>query len=283
MKNLQYYPTPTELGEKMIEGIRELHTVLEPSAGTGDLAEVVREKFKNADIDCIELDADRRAVLKSKKLRVVYDNFFGYTSFKTYDLIIMNPPFSDGEKHLKKAIQMQKRNGGSISCLLNAETIRNPYSFERKELVRELEEHGASIEFFQEAFVDAKVATNVEVALIKVSFPCPETDSVILADLRRVEEEKEGQPEANQLIDADFIKAIVQRYEFEVRAGVKLIREYKALSPYIMSFFENDNVPNMYKDKKLLNLDITDENEYARRVRAKYWNALFKTKNLLVI
>ena len=39
----------------------------------------------------------------------------------------MNPPFSEGDKHLLKAINIMK-NGGQIVCILNAETIKNPYS-----------------------------------------------------------------------------------------------------------------------------------------------------------
>ena len=35
----------------------------------------------------------------------------------------MNPPFSNGDKHLLKALKMQEK-GGAIICLLNAETIR---------------------------------------------------------------------------------------------------------------------------------------------------------------
>jgi len=36
---------------------------------------------------------------------------------KEYSLIILNPPFSNGCKHLLKALEMQQRNGGAVVCL----------------------------------------------------------------------------------------------------------------------------------------------------------------------
>ena len=54
-----------------------------------------------------------------------------FYTYKHYDLIIMNPPFDNGDKHLLKAIDLQK-NGGAIICLLNAETLKNPYSKYKK-------------------------------------------------------------------------------------------------------------------------------------------------------
>mgnify|MGYP003290709934 CR=1 FL=1 len=60
----------------------------------------------------------------------------------------MNPPFSNGDKHLLKALQIQQ-NGGKVVCLLNAETIRNPYTETRKTLVDLLEKYEAEIEYIE--------------------------------------------------------------------------------------------------------------------------------------
>jgi len=79
----------------------------------------------------------------------------------------MNPPFSNGAAHLLKALDLQK-NGGAIACVLNAETIRNPYTNERKVLCKKLEELNASIEYMQGAFISSEHPTGVEIAIIKV-------------------------------------------------------------------------------------------------------------------
>ena len=94
-----------------------------------------------------------------------------YETWKEYDAIIMNPPFSNGCKHLLKALEMQSRNGGIVVCLLNAETLKNPCTKERLDLQRKLTEYNAKVEFIQNAFLEAERKTSVEIALIKVQLP----------------------------------------------------------------------------------------------------------------
>lgn len=48
----------------------------------------------------------------------------------------MNPPFSDGVKHLLHAIEIAEKTGSEIVCILNANTIKNPYSNGRKLLLQ---------------------------------------------------------------------------------------------------------------------------------------------------
>ena len=83
---------------------------------------------------------------------------------------------------------MQK-NGGTIVSLLNAETIKNPYSNERKQLTNLLDKYNAEIEYIENAFSSADNTTNVEIALIKVYIPNKvHTDSEILTSLIKSEE-----------------------------------------------------------------------------------------------
>ena len=143
--NPDFYPTPVHLVKKMLDKVnfKEVATVLESSAGKGDIIEMVKQneggfygyKF---DIDAIEKDANLRYILNGKGFRVVHDDFLTYDTLKQYDLIVMNPPFSDGCKHLLRALEMQAKTGGQIVCLLNAETLRNPFNNDRITLQREL-------------------------------------------------------------------------------------------------------------------------------------------------
>ncbi len=80
---------------------------------------------------------------EEEQVHIVHDDFLTFQSRKHYDLIVMNPPFADGEAHLLKAIELQKRWGGQIRCLLNAETLLNPYTNRRKVLQSQLAELGA--------------------------------------------------------------------------------------------------------------------------------------------
>ena len=50
--------------------------------------------------------------MKALSCRVVHDDFLTFESRKRYSLIVMNPPFADGDAHLLKAIELQQRDGG---------------------------------------------------------------------------------------------------------------------------------------------------------------------------
>lgn len=291
-----HYPTPDWLARKMLEGINfnTIKTVLEPSAGQGHIVEVVSERHKSIlgyynrdkklDIDCIEINESLQHVLKGKGYRVVYNDFLSYNTYKKYNLIVMNPDFAEGDKHLLKAIEMQEQ-GGKIRCLLNAETLRNPYSNTRKDLLRKLDQYNAEVEYIENAFVDAERKTGVEIALIKIDIEKPSYNSTILTTLKQEEQFREEKSyNSNQIIAGDYLQGMVDQYNFEIKAGLKLIAEYQALQPLMLNSLKKDDSYN----KPILELglyykDDTDtlENGYIRQTRAKYWEVLFTSKQFM--
>jgi hypothetical protein len=300
-----YYPTPQNIIDKMLCDLdfTMVKSILEPSAGKGDIVEVLKKKEEirsyghnkyQFDIDCIEIDQNLQHILKGKNFRVVHNDFLTYSTMKEYDLIIMNPPFSNGCKHLLKALEMQQRNGGAVVCLLNAETLKNLCSNDRLDLHRKLAEYNAKVEYIQDAFLDAERKTKVEIALIKVQLPEIQRESFIMERLRKAQEQKEIIEEENtQLIDSDFFKGIVNQYQLEVHAGINLIKEYYAMKPFILSEFSKDKETGeiIQQGGCILSLDIGSNrdayhnklsvNEYIREVRRKYWEALFKNKKFI--
>ena len=282
----EFYPTPESLIDKMLTGIdwEMIGSVLEPSAGKGDLAMAVQHRYKTrfyrdkpVDIDCIEIDQNLRYILTGKELRVVHDDFLTYDALKRYDLIVMNPPFSEGDKHLLKALEMQKR-GGSIVCLLNAETIRNPYSHTRQQLIKKLDEYKAKVEFISNAFIGAERKTGVEVALVKVSIPRANEESEIYSRLKKAAEAEEHKRTPTEIVAADYIQMAIQQYNLEAKSGIELIRQYNALVPYMMNSLDPDD---KYA-RPILRLtaetgrgyDSVTVNEYLKKLRYKYWEAL---------
>lgn len=291
----EFYPTPKNLIDKLCEGIDfyRTETVLEPSAGKGDITDEIQYKIKNAksmryndkykaNIDVIEIDTNLQHILKGKGYRLIHDDFLTLNTYKKYDLIIMNPPFSNGDEHLLKAIEMQQRYGGDIRCILNAETIKNPYSNKRKELVQKLNDLKAEIQYIPNAFINAERKTGVEIAVIKINIPKTQPESDIYKDLEKtVETEKATQYNSTDLITNDFIKGIVQQYNFEVRLGIKLIEECAYMQSKILKSFNgsdsilaltlNDYIAYHYPE----NVKV---NDYIKKVREKYWTALFENK-----
>ncbi len=291
--NQDFYPTPPKLIRKMLSFIdfRYIRTVLEPSGGKGDLIEAINNQFKSCqsmyskqekfDIDTIELDHNLRYILQGKNFRVVHDDFLTYDTYKKYDVIFMNPPFSQGEKHLLKAIDLQK-NGGKIVCLLNSETLKNPYSNYRKDLIQQLEKYDAKIEYIQNAFIEAERKTNVEIALIYIDIPEIQYNSVILEELKQEESNTTNQHySSDKLINSDFILGIVQQYKYEIKTGLKLINEYNALKPYMLASFDGSSpvlkLGLEREDKEGSSL----ENAYIKQIRSKYWKALFNNEQFM--
>ncbi|HHX67963.1 MAG TPA: DUF4942 domain-containing protein, partial [Gallicola sp.] len=186
-------------------------------------------------------------------------------------------PFSNGDDHLLKALDMQK-DGGSIVCLLNAETIKNPYSNSRKVLVQKLNDLDAKIEYIENAFINAENKTGVEVALIKIFIPETEKPSYIFEELMNEEKyNEETQVSEYQLIKDDLVEEIVRQYQIEVKAGIRLINEYQAMRPHILRDFDEKSCYN----KPILELKLNDcersltINNYVCKTRYKYWQALF--------
>ncbi|MBR0167772.1 MAG: DUF4942 domain-containing protein, partial [Synergistaceae bacterium] len=284
-----FYPTPESLLDRITIGVdwELINSVLEPSAGRGNISEYVKKKcgvYKHydryreieMDIDCIEIEPELRAILKDKGFRVVHDDFLTYHTYKHYDLILMNPPFSVGARHLLKAIEIQQTSGGGIICLLNAETLRNPYSNERKDLLQKLEHYGAEIKYYENAFIDAERPTDVEVACVKVIIPEPERKTTIFESLREKEyEEYERKARNSELAESDLVSAIVAQYNREIEWGLRLYDEFLELRDKSLDEKTPISItlPHSEYDQHPEKFSV---NSYVRAVRKKYWDKFFR-------
>ena len=170
VKNIKdFYPTPFDLIQKMwhkIKNTDKIYTILEPSAGKGDILDYIKDKEYRFKLSCIESDENLQHILTGKKYKIIDSDFLEYSGLDQFDLIIANPPFFEGEKHLLKAIDIMY--SGEIVFLLNAETLKNPYTNIRKELSKRLTELNADIEYIKNAFKDAERKTGVEIAIVHI-------------------------------------------------------------------------------------------------------------------
>ena len=209
--------------------------------------------------------------------KIIYNDFLNFNTFKQYQLIIMNPPFDKGDLHLLHALDLQK-DGGKVVCLLNAVTIKNPYTNSRQLLKRKLDEYEADIEFLTGEFTTAETErkTDVEVALIKVDIPVKQKSSFIIDGLKKAKEEKETQEhEATELIKGNWIEQMVDQFNFELSAIKRLIDEYCAVVPYMNRSFD-DTYSSPVLQLKIGDKDINwCGNDWVKIVRNKYWRAFF--------
>lgn len=118
-KTHQYYPTPAAVAEAAIElaQIGPDHTCLEPSAGTGGLADLMP---KDRTL-CVEISALHCRVLEAKGFMVRDGDFLKWENkvHSPFDRIVMNPPFSEGrwQAHLEHASMLLADNGRLVAIL----------------------------------------------------------------------------------------------------------------------------------------------------------------------
>jgi len=116
-KSHQFYPTPAEMADVAVEmaEIEPNHSCLEPSAGQGGLADKMPKSTT-----CIEVSPLHCAVLKAKGYQTECADFLQWGYGRTFDRIVMNPPFSDGRgvDHVKHAASMLSIGGKLVAILL---------------------------------------------------------------------------------------------------------------------------------------------------------------------
>lgn len=112
-KNL--FPTPTEVAERMVRllDIDAGHSVLEPSAGTGNLLRALPNLRPDGYVTAVEIQPQLCAVLNPLADEIINTDFLEWEPGTLFDRILMNPPFDHGIdiKHIKKALTLLADDG----------------------------------------------------------------------------------------------------------------------------------------------------------------------------
>lgn len=284
--NKNFYPTPQELVRKMITKAKLMNgeKILEPSAGTGNIVEVVHQVLRSSHVDCVECDSNLRSILQQnlntwneenkKKIswhesygryNLIGGDFLEEDVYGSYNCILMNPPFDNGAKHLLKAIQLQERFGGKIVCILNAETLKNAYSNERQLLQKKLDMYNANIEYMQNAFSTAERKTNVEIALIYLNIVTKHENDFDFDKLDNYKK-KHFSNQNEVAIGENTIENMVHNYNMDIMKAENFYEHY--------IYIQNLDICNLADGtgKKLSYQDIFE------KVNKSYWERLFKRK-----
>jgi predicted RNA methylase len=103
-----FFPTPRPLAAQMAELAEIGHgtRVLEPSAGSGRLADAARDR--GGFVTCIECNHTLHQLLIAKGHRAVLARFPETPlAIEAFDAVVMNPPFEDGQdgRHVREAFE----------------------------------------------------------------------------------------------------------------------------------------------------------------------------------
>lgn len=118
-----FFPTPPELARQVVEAadIQPGARVLEPSAGTGSLAEAVTEAEPSAVVTCVEVVPRLVELMKLKGLSVHCCDFLDCPDAAglKFDRIVMNPPFERQADidHVRQAYGHLRRNGRLVAIM----------------------------------------------------------------------------------------------------------------------------------------------------------------------
>lgn len=143
-RDIGFFPTPPEIGAVLCRAalIGPGMTVLEPSAGKGDLAQAILRACPSVRLTLVERDerlathtADRFG--GDERVSVVHRDFFSWQAAGALDRIVMNPPFlrertADGVRthldHVRRAFGMLCEGGRLVSVLPASVAFRDDRS-----------------------------------------------------------------------------------------------------------------------------------------------------------
>lgn len=162
----QLFPTPPELAARMVElaEIEPEHKVLEPSAGTGNILKAIGNA---PDKTAVEINPALVEILARCGVSGVHVHQADFLTCNgnlgTFDRIVMNPPFINGEdiKHIRHAITFLKPGGRLVALCANGPRQREA-----------LQPLAASWEDLPEGSFKAQ-GTGVNVALLVIEGPKP--------------------------------------------------------------------------------------------------------------
>jgi hypothetical protein len=122
-----YFPTPWPVIERLLHeaGISAEHTVLEPSAGAGHIADAIRESVPGVVLTVIEQQQRLVHILELKGYAPIWGDCTEHTD--TYDRIVMNPPFEAGQDiaHVQHAYKLLNPGGRLVAVMSEGPFFRN--------------------------------------------------------------------------------------------------------------------------------------------------------------
>ncbi len=120
-----FFPTPQSLASRMCT-MADLHsdmTVLEPSAGTGNIADEIRKC--GCEPVTVEINHSLADVLRSKGYNPYEQDFLAFTG--TFDRVIMNPPFEQMQDvdHVRHAYDLLNTDGVLVAIMSPSPFVRS--------------------------------------------------------------------------------------------------------------------------------------------------------------
>jgi len=251
----EFFPTPLRLAFELAKEYRgKVRSVLDPSAGKGDLL-VPFENYRVARYG-IEQSLGLCAILRDKKITVLGHDFLQYSGEHYFDLVVMNPPFSNCADHFLHAWNVCKAR--EIAAVL-PKRITEWGSNKMETIGQIIHDHGEIMDLGQ-GFMDAERSTKVEV--VKVVVRKPDVNMRVFAFDPDVDDEEPLDVDSvveGGLVKRDMVSTIVDQYGeavgairdllsdvARVRSAIGMLVPKMQLDDMIRSSIQADTVGESY-------------------------------------
>lgn len=268
MFNKDFFPTPRHVVEHMLMGIDiECKTVLEPSAGSGAMIQILKE-FGAKEVLCCEKDPELK-LIAGQKGRLIAEDFLSMTSdqISHIDLIVANPPFSADEKHILHMWNIAP-GGCAILSLCNYQTYDLAYTQERK-LLRQIIKTNGSIENMGDAFSAADRKTDAEIGFIKLFKPKGDGDDEFDGYFDMSDEYERQE---NGLMGFNEIRNIVNRYVGAVKMFESVMEANEQINDLIKPISNNLGIEFGAKAQSHYRLD---RETFKKELQKSSWRTVF--------
>lgn len=259
MFNKNFYPTPIHVLDLMnIDCMNK--TVLEPQAGKGDIVDYLKLNGAKKVIAC-EINKDLQKIVQSK-CQLVGDDFFTITKgdVSHVQMIVMNPPFDNADKHIMHAFEIAPE-GCEIISLCNWQTISNKSRY--RLLTKLINDSYGVTENLGNCFSNSERKTDVPVGLVRLFKPIVSQSTEFDGFFIDEEPKFEG---SNGLMPFNEVRNVVNRYVEAVKEFDNVIKSLE-----IIKQLTNEIVGASSLSVKVSDELIENKHEYMKNLQVKSW------------
>ena len=280
--NPDFYPTPDMVINTMMMGENFIgKTILEPSAGKGNIVDWLKANGAGKVIAC-EKDENLKRLLTGK-CDMIADDFLSVSSeqISHVDYIVMNPPFSEGAKHILHAFEIAPA-GCTIIALCNSSSLDKgwEYNATKEKLIETVKLYGCE-EYLGDVFSCAERQTKVNVSMVKLY---KEGEGVNEFDAYMFSNEADilDANETEGLVQYNVVRDMVNRYI----SAVRLFDETMAAAEKINSIACFNGEENRFLPVKFAVVDgsnavvYVSHQQYKKALQKYYWRLIFDKLNM---
>lgn len=267
MFHKEFYPTPLEV-LLMMDIDCNNKVCYEPHAGKGDVVDYLINNGAKKVI-ASEINEDLQKIVSSK-CQLIGDDFFNIKpeDISHVQLIVMNPPFSNADKHIQHAFNIAPE-GCEIISLCNWETVNKNHLYRRLEYL--INDYGNSYNL-GDVFTDAERTTGIDIGLVKLFKPI-KTEQFNFEGFYLDEDDEEIG--TNGIMPYNEVRALVNRYVGAMKIFDELKKQTESLNYSLKQIGISEVEINVgYKEK------VTNKEDFSKYIQKQSWKYIFNKMNM---